>query len=104
MTYQRNMRDRRLALEPQQNVADEAAEGEVRDGEVGADDGDGDDHDDRGGGKLTAAGPLDLLELGPRLADEPARAAAALALRAGLALRRLRRPDGRRALLLAGAR
>ena len=74
-------------LEVQEDVADEAAEDEVRRVEVGAHHRDRDDDDDRRRDQLLASRPLDLLELGPGLAGERAEAAAAVALRAGLALR-----------------
>src|SRR3989442_1368696 len=45
--------------------------------EVRADDDAGDDHDDRPLNQLVLLRPLDLLELGPRLADEAEHAAAA---------------------------
>src|SRR6185295_8367102 len=65
ITYQRNM-----CLLPQENVADEGLEDLVGRVEVGADDHAGDDHDDRALHHLGAARPLDLLQLGPGLADE----------------------------------
>src|SRR5919109_3203958 len=83
MTYQRNIS---IGLEVEEHVADEALEEPVGGVEVGAHDGDGDhDHDGRRG-ELLAARPLDLLQLSDGLAGERPEAAAALALRPGLAL------------------
>jgi hypothetical protein len=84
MTYQRNIW--RLELEVQEDVFDETGEGQVGDPEIGADDGDGDDDNDRRGEELAPAWPFDLLELADGLADEPAKASAALAAGARLAL------------------
>jgi hypothetical protein len=71
-----------------------------RNTEIGADDGAGDDDDDRPLDDLGLGGPLHLLQLGDRLADEAAEAAAGHAARAGLRLRGLR---GGPHLLLARA-
>src|SRR5215218_3701095 len=91
MTYQRNMSLDRS--EAEQDVLHQVAEREVGEREVGADNGDRDDDDDGRREQLAPAGPLDLAQLGVRLADERAEAAAPLALRARLALRPLDRLD-----------
>src|SRR5688572_15244326 len=88
MTYQRNM-----GLKVEENVANEAGEGLVGHIEVGADNGDGDDHDSGGREELAPAGPLDFLELAPALLDERTDTAPALALGARLALGLLDRLD-----------
>src|SRR5919108_5826253 len=99
-------------LEVEEDVFDEAREGEVGDPEVRPDDGDRDDDDDRRREELAPARPLDLLELADRLGSETAEAAAALAARPRLALRLADRLDlaparagalGRCRLLKAGA-
>src|SRR5512133_3671054 len=78
---------------PQEDVSDEGLEDEVCEPEVRADDRARDDHDDRSLDDLALRRPLDLLQLGPGLGDEPLEAAARHAPRPGLGLRRL----GRRA-------
>src|SRR5688572_29642513 len=83
MTYQRNIG----GLNVEEDVADEAAQDGVGGVEVGADDGHGDDHDDGRREELALPRPLDLLQLGRRLAHEGTEATAPLAARAGLALR-----------------
>src|SRR4029079_13280776 len=65
------------------DLLDEIAEDEVAHVEERPDDRARDDDDDRGLRDLVAAGPLDLLQLGPGLADE---ASARLGLAAGRAL------------------
>jgi hypothetical protein len=80
-------------LKIEEDVADETAQHEVGGRQVGADDRDRDQDDHGGGEELTAPRPLDLLELRPGLAGERAEAAAALALRARLALRLLDRAN-----------
>src|ERR687888_1951598 len=91
MTYQRNIRD---PLLPQEDVLDHALPDQVVRVQVDADD-EACDEDDRSAlDHLRLARPLDLLQLAPRLGDEPARAAAGRPALAALALRRLgRRPD-----------
>src|SRR6187551_124669 len=95
MTYQRNIGclPALEGLEVQKDVLDEVRERQVGDPEIGADDRHGDDDDDRRREELVLTWPLDLLELGDRLRDEAAEAAAALAARAGLALRLAGRLD-----------
>src|SRR5215203_1189836 len=78
---------------PQQDVADEGLEDEIREPEVRADDRAGDDYDDRSLDDLALRGPLDLLQLGPGLGDEAPEAPARHSPRPGLGLRWL----GRRA-------
>jgi hypothetical protein len=70
----------------EENVFDEAGEGEVGHPEVEADDRDRDDHDDGRREELPAAGPFDLLELSDRLGREAAETAAAFTPGTGLAL------------------
>jgi hypothetical protein len=100
MTYQRNMR-RGLRLEVEEDVFDEAREGEIGDPEVSADDRDGDDDDHRRGEELAPVGPFDLLQLADRLGCEAAEAATSLPARTGLTLRLADRLD--LAAALAGA-
>src|SRR3990172_12584520 len=85
MTYQRNTAG--LALDVEKDVADEPTKGLVGDVEEDADDGTGDDDDDRGRGDLAPTGPLDLLQLADRLRGEGAETAAAIAACARLSLR-----------------
>src|SRR5687768_8817935 len=75
------------ALKVEEAVADETGECEVGDVEIRADDRKGDDDDHGRGEELAPPRPLDLLELGGRFSREGAKTAAALPLRAGLALR-----------------
>ena len=56
----------------EKEVADERPQRLVGAVEIGADNDAGDDHDDRALYDLSAARPVDLLELGPRLLDEAA--------------------------------
>src|SRR5919197_379868 len=86
MTYQRNIR-LRPRLEAEQDVFDETGEGKVGNPEIRADDGDGDDHDDRRGEELPPTGPLDFPQLGGRLGGEAAEASPPLTPGTGLALR-----------------
>src|SRR5262249_21129101 len=86
MTYQRNIGGAPLLV--QQDVLHERAKRLVCPVEEDADDGTGDQDDHRALHDLGPARPLDLLELGDRLADER-KTAAARALRGAL------REDGR---------
>src|SRR5258705_2914872 len=83
-----------------QDVLDEALEDEVGGVEEDADDHAGDQHDDHALDQLVLRRPLDLLQLGPRLGDEPRHAAAAcsprLAGRLGTTRVARRRTPGRR--------
>src|ERR671934_2391822 len=91
MTYQRNIGG---PLLPQEDVLDHALPDQVVRVQVDADDEARDEDDDGALDHLRLVRPLDLLQLAPRLADEPARAAAGCPALAALALRRLRRrPD-----------
>src|SRR5438132_9892860 len=73
MTYQRNMRE---SLLPQEDVLDDALEDEIGAVEEHADDQTGDQHHDDALDELVLPGPLDLLQLTPRLGDEASDAAA----------------------------
>src|SRR5687767_637521 len=88
MTYQRNIRCFPCLEE---DALDEALQREVGDPQVRAHDRARDDHDDTTRKHLAAPGPLDLVELGPRLPDEAA-ALARLAVRRLLLRRRGGRP------------
>jgi hypothetical protein len=57
---------------PEKDVADEGPDQLVDPPEIRADDGDGDEDGDRALYHLGAIGPVDLVELCPRLADEAA--------------------------------
>src|SRR6476620_11332531 len=96
MTYQRNIS--RLSLLTDESLDDRLPD-QIVEIEIGADHDARDQHDNRSLDHLRLAGPLDLLQFGPRLGDE---AAALAALGAGLAFRRLRaRADLRLALARA---
>src|SRR5436309_2903464 len=96
MTYQRNIS--RLSLLTD-DLLDDVLPDQIVRIEIDADHHAGDQHDNRSLNHLRLTGPVDLLELRPRLGDE---AAALAALRAGLAFRRLRaRTDLRLALARA---
>ena len=69
MTYHWNMS---TPLLPEQDVADQGLESLVGGEEVRADDGAGDEHDDRPLDDLSLARPFDLLQLAPGFADEAA--------------------------------
>src|SRR5919204_4694347 len=91
MTYQRNIGD---PLLPQEDVLDDALSDQVVRVQVDADDEARDEDDGRALDHLRLVRPFDLLQLAPRLRDEPARAAAGRSPLTALALRRLRRrPD-----------
>src|SRR2546423_4675253 len=93
MTYQRNIS--RLSLLTD-DLLDDVLPDQIVRIQVDADHDACDQHDNRSLNHLRTTGPVDLLQLAPRLGDE---AAALTPLRAGLALRRLRaRTDLRLAL------
>src|SRR5207244_2110152 len=84
----------------EQNVLDEAFPDQVGAVEIHADDDAGDEDDDDALDQLALAGPLDLLQLAPRLGDEvlepPAGDRAGFAGRFGLSTCARRRPARRR--------
>ena len=86
----------------EEDVANQAGDRLVEHIEIGADHGDGDDHDGGRREELAPAGPLDFLELAPGLLGEGTGAAAPLTLGARLALGLLDRLD--LAPAVAGAR
>src|SRR5919198_1563325 len=91
MTYQRNIAD---PLLPQEDVLDHALPDQIVRVQVDADDKARDEDDGRALEHLRLVRPLDLLQLAPRLGDEPARPTAGCPALTALALRRLRRrPD-----------
>src|SRR6266702_4841040 len=70
MTYQRNM----LPLF-QEDVLNDALPDQIVGVQIDADDDTGDEHDDHTLDQLVLTRPLDLLQLRPRLGDEPPRPA-----------------------------
>src|ERR1044071_1606812 len=92
MTYQRNIS--RLSLLTD-DLLDDVLPDQIVRIQVDADHDARDQHDNRSLNHLRLTGPVDLLQLAPRLGDE---ATAFAALRSGLALRRLRTRTDLRAL------